>query len=102
MRFASDLVRFEDADRPIVEHLLGRTVVVDDLAVASELQTAGPAGHRYVTHAGEVVEPDGTIKAGAVLKRLSTAQFGRPGVPSGAPPPDSESQALAPMAPSWK
>ena len=70
IRFAVDLVRFEDEDRALVDHLLGRTVVVEDLAVASELHKAGPANHRYVTHAGEVIEPDGTIKAGPLTAAM--------------------------------
>src|SRR5688572_21750841 len=70
VRLAVDLVRFEHEDHPIVEHLLGRTVVVDDLGIASDLHHAGPAGHRYVTHAGGVIEPDGTIKAGPLTAAM--------------------------------
>ena len=70
IRLAIDLVRFEDADRAIVEHLIGSTVVVDDIAIASELHKTGPAGHRYVTHAGEVIESDGTIKAGPLTAAM--------------------------------
>ncbi|WP_428937043.1 chromosome segregation protein SMC [Fontivita pretiosa] len=70
IRFAADLVRFEPVDRRIVDHLLGRTVVVQDLAAARELHQAGPRGYRYVTHAGEVIEADGTVRAGPLTAAM--------------------------------
>jgi chromosome segregation ATPase len=38
------LVRFDPADAAIAGSLLGRTLVVDDLASAMDLRRAGPAG----------------------------------------------------------
>ncbi len=64
IRLATDLVRFDAADAAVAYHLLGRTVVVDDLAAAASLRGAGPAGYRYVTRHGEVLEADGTLRAG--------------------------------------
>ncbi|HEY7117137.1 MAG TPA: hypothetical protein VH475_11145, partial [Tepidisphaeraceae bacterium] len=64
VRLAIDLVRFEPADEPIALHLLGKTVIVDDLATAAALHNEGPAGFRYVSIAGEVIEADGTFRAG--------------------------------------
>ena len=64
LRLARDLVVSEPQDRPTVDALLGHTAVVASLADALRLQEDGPAGLRFVTHAGEVVEADGTIKAG--------------------------------------
>ena len=64
VRLAIDLVRFEPGDAAIAEHLLGKTVIVDDLATASALHREGPAGYRYVTTAGELIEADGTFRAG--------------------------------------
>jgi chromosome segregation protein len=64
IRLAIDLVRFEPEDRAIAEHLLGRSIVVDDLHEAAELHRSAPRGFRFVTHAGEVLEPDGTVRAG--------------------------------------
>lgn len=64
VRLAMDLVRFEPADEPIARHLLGKTVIVDELAVASALHKEAPAGFRYVTLSGEVIEADGTFRAG--------------------------------------
>lgn len=70
IRFAADLVRVEPADRIIADHLLGRTVVVDDLTVARDLHETGPRGWRYVTHAGEVLEADGTLRAGPLTASM--------------------------------
>jgi chromosome segregation protein len=70
VRLAVDLVRFEPADAAIVAHLLGSTVVVESLAGAIELYQSGPTGLRYVTHAGEVLEPDGTLKTGPLTAAM--------------------------------
>jgi chromosome segregation protein len=70
IRLAIDLVRFEPEHRPIATHLLGTTVVVDDLPTAEELHRTGPAGWRYVTLAGEVVEADGTLRAGPLTAAM--------------------------------
>jgi chromosome segregation protein len=70
IRIASDLVRVEPADLPIAAHLLGKTIVVDNLTVAADLHRTGPAGYRYVTHAGEVLEPDGTLRAGPLTAAM--------------------------------
>jgi len=64
IRLAADLARFEWDDAAIAWHLLGRTVVVDDLTDAVALRRDGPSGYRYVTHGGELLESDGTLRAG--------------------------------------
>ena len=70
IRLAIDLVRFEPADELIARHLLGRTIVVDDLATARELLLAGPQEYRYVTAGGEVLEADGTLRAGPLTAAM--------------------------------
>jgi chromosome segregation protein len=70
IRLAIDLVRFEARDAAIAEHLLGTTVIVDTLADAVELHRAGPIGYRYATHAGEVIEADGTLRAGPLTAAM--------------------------------
>src|SRR5205085_2780448 len=64
IRFAADLVRTDANDAQLALHLLGRTVIVDSLDDAVALQETGPRGWRYVTPAGEVLESDGTLRAG--------------------------------------
>src|SRR5206468_598825 len=70
VRLASDLVRVEPSDLPLARHLLGRTVVVDTLAQAVELHRAAPRGFRYVTAAGELLESDGTLRAGPLTAAM--------------------------------
>lgn len=71
IRLAIDLVKFEPADAPVAEHLLGKTVIVTTLADAVALQQAGPRGFRYVTKTGEVIESDGTLRAGPLTAAMS-------------------------------
>ncbi|HET6252358.1 MAG TPA: AAA family ATPase [Tepidisphaeraceae bacterium] len=70
IRLAVDLVRVDPADAPLAGHLLGRTVVVDNLSDADELHRNGPAGWRFVTHTGEVLEADGTLRAGPLTAAM--------------------------------
>ncbi|HYO07625.1 MAG TPA: chromosome segregation protein SMC [Tepidisphaeraceae bacterium] len=70
VRLAIDLVKFEPADAPVARHLLGHTVIVDSLDEAIALQQAGPVDHRYVTRAGEVIESDGTFRAGPLTAAM--------------------------------
>ena len=72
IRLATDLVRFEPRrSQPIVDHLLGKTVIVDDLGVGPASCTR-PARRaiRYVTHGGEVLEADGTLRAGPLTAAM--------------------------------
>ncbi len=70
LRLAIDLVKVDPEHYPIAAALLGMTVVVDDLPAALTLHAAAPAGHRFVTRAGEVVEADGTIKVGPLTAAM--------------------------------
>ena len=64
VRLAVDLVRYAADDAPLVRHLLGTTAVVRTLADAIALHRTGPDGWRYVARSGEVIESDGTLRAG--------------------------------------
>lgn len=66
---AIDLVRYDNALAPLAHQLLGKTLVVDSLADAVELQTLGARGYRFVTRAGEVLEPNGSMQLGDMSKR---------------------------------
>ena len=71
VRLAIDLVRFESENEPLALAMLGRTAVVDSLDDAIALHREGPAGWRYVTRAREVVEADGTVRAGPLTASMS-------------------------------
>ena len=70
LRLAADLVRVAPDDAAIVQQLLGRTAVVDTLDDAVALHRDGPAGWRYVTGAGEVLEADGALRAGPLTAAM--------------------------------
>jgi chromosome segregation protein len=61
-----DFVRCEDWIAPALWRLLGTTLVVADLAQAVAAAALCPAGYRFVTLAGEVLEADGRVRLGAV------------------------------------
>ena len=61
-----DFVRCEDWIAPALWRLLGTTLVVADLAQAAAAAALCPAGYRFVTLTGEVLEADGRVRLGAV------------------------------------
>jgi chromosome segregation protein len=69
---AADLIDVDERYRPVVELLLGRTLVVRTLAVARrELQRTG-SGWTIVTLAGEQVSAGGAVTGGAAAKESGT------------------------------
>jgi chromosome segregation protein len=65
---ASDLVRYEDTYRAVVENLLGRIVVVQDMDAG--IAMANQYGHRFkiVTLDGQVLNAGGSMTGGSVNK----------------------------------
>ena len=61
---ASDLVRGAQEDRPIFEHLLGDTIVVDGFDTALRVSSNGGSRYRILTLTGERIEPAGAIIGG--------------------------------------
>lgn len=72
---ASDLVEFDERYRPIIEQLLGRTVVAVDLDVAVDVAKRYGYKFRIVTLDGQLVQAGGSLtggsraKSGGVLSR---------------------------------
>ncbi|MBC7317071.1 MAG: chromosome segregation protein SMC, partial [Chloroflexi bacterium] len=62
---ASHLVRFEERLRPALDLLLGRVLVVTDLAVARRLLGERTGASLIVTLDGETVQPSGAVSGGA-------------------------------------
>jgi chromosome segregation protein len=61
---ADKLVECQDEYRPLITRLLGRTFVVQTLADAWKLRAKAPAGTRFVTHNGELVDEHGAMAFG--------------------------------------
>ncbi len=66
---AADLVRAQEPYQRLVKHLLGKTVVVKTLDEALAMGRDDLSGRRFVTLAGEVVEPNGTVSIGPPSSR---------------------------------
>ncbi len=65
---ASDLVTCENAYRGIVENLLGRTVVVQDIDAAIAMASKYRSRFKIVTLDGQVMNPGGSMTGGSVNK----------------------------------
>lgn len=67
----SELVTFDPAHAVVAHHLLGRTLVVQDLAVARRALDKCPPGWQIVTLAGEVVRASGAVTGGTLHQQQS-------------------------------
>ncbi len=61
---ADKLVECPEEYRPLITRLLGRTFVVQTLGDAWRLRAKAPAGARFVTHSGELVDEQGAMAFG--------------------------------------
>ncbi len=77
MTTVAELVRCPDALSPLVQRLLGRTLVVGDLAAARRMQQTLPAGYRFVTRQGELLEADGRVFAGPLTVKAGGGMISR-------------------------
>jgi chromosome segregation protein len=59
-----DLVSYTPDCERLAWHLLGKTILVESLDAAFRLAQVAPAGYRWVTPGGEVLEADGTVHVG--------------------------------------
>ena len=66
---ASDLVSCDEDYRGIVENLLGRTVVAEDLASGIPIMRKGDHAFRLVTLKGDVMHSGGSMTGGSVASR---------------------------------
>lgn len=62
---AADLVRYDPRYAIVIEHLLGRTLVVDDLEVARRTLAQLAGSWQIVTVAGEIVRSNGAVTGGS-------------------------------------
>lgn len=69
---ASELVKYDEQFRPIVENLLGRTVVARDLDAGIAIMRAGRHAFRLVTLEGDVMHSGGSMTGGSVAARSTS------------------------------
>ena len=69
---ASELVGFDPAYRGIVENLLGRTVVAENLDAGIEIMRRGRHAFRLVTLEGDVMHSGGSMTGGSAASRMTS------------------------------
>lgn len=69
---AADLLEYDEHYRPVVQSLLGRTLVVEDLATARRELRRLTGGWTLVTLSGEQVSSGGAVTGGAQVKESGT------------------------------
>ncbi|NLW46447.1 MAG: chromosome segregation protein SMC [Firmicutes bacterium] len=66
---ALSLLHFDSEYRPVLNYLLGNTIIAPDLNTAVRLSSKVDKGFRIVTPEGDLVNPGGSITGGSVDKR---------------------------------
>ena len=69
---ASELVEFDAKYQGVMDNLLGRTVVAEDLASGIAIQRAGRYQFRLVTLEGDVMHSGGSMTGGSVQSRMTS------------------------------
>ena len=69
---ASELVEFDPKYQGVIDNLLGRTVVAEDLTAGIAIQRAGRYQFRLVTLEGDVMHSGGSMTGGSVQGRMTS------------------------------
>ena len=69
---ASELVQFGEEYRGIVENLLGRTVIAENLDYGIEIMRRGRHAFRLVTLEGDVMHSGGSMTGGSTQSRMTS------------------------------
>lgn len=69
---ASELIQFDPAYQGIIENLLGRTVIAEDLDSGIEIMRRGRHAFRLVTLTGDVMHSGGSMTGGSVQSRMTS------------------------------
>ncbi|MBP3038306.1 chromosome segregation protein SMC [Bacillaceae bacterium Marseille-Q3522] len=75
---AANLIDFDEKYRDIISNLLGTVIVTKDLKSANEMAKSIQYRFRFVTTAGDIINPGGSMTGGA-LKQKSTSLLSRKG-----------------------
>ncbi|MBR1408871.1 MAG: chromosome segregation protein SMC [Clostridia bacterium] len=69
---ASELISYDPRYKGIVENLLGRTVIAEDLDSGIEIMRKGRHAFRLVTLAGDVMHSGGSMTGGSAASRMTS------------------------------
>jgi len=70
--FAADLVTSEPGYRPVIEYLLGRTIIVENIDIGLRIAKQQGFSVKIVTLEGELLNPGGSMTGGSTNKRDSS------------------------------
>ncbi|MBP2625681.1 MAG: chromosome segregation protein [Firmicutes bacterium] len=70
--FAADLVISESRYRPVIEYLLGRTIIVENIDIGLRIAKQQGFSVKIVTLEGELLNPGGSMTGGSTNKRDSS------------------------------
>ncbi len=63
---ASDLIKFDDNYRNIIEHIIGRTIIIDNIDNAIKFAKENNHKFKVVTLDGEILNPGGSLTGGSL------------------------------------
>ena len=66
---ASDLIKYDKKYQDMIENLLGRTVIVNNMETAIKIAKQNKYSFRIITLEGDVINPSGAITGGSVTKK---------------------------------
>lgn len=69
---ASELCAFDEEYRGVMEYLLGRTIIVEDLDAGIRIRRMGGQGYRLVTLRGDVLHAGGSMTGGSQQGKASS------------------------------
>ena len=69
---ASELIEYDPVYQGIIDNLLGRTVIAEDLQTGIAIQRAGRYQFRLVTLEGDVMHSGGSMTGGSVQSRMTS------------------------------
>ena len=69
---ASELIEFDEEYRGVMESLLGRTIIAENLDAGIKIQRAGRYQYRLVTLEGDVMHAGGSMTGGSVQSRVTS------------------------------
>lgn len=68
---ASDLIRFDDKYKNIMDYSLGRTIIARDMDAALKISKLGRYKLKIVTLNGEIISPGGALTGGSIYSKNS-------------------------------
>jgi chromosome segregation protein len=71
-KYILDIIKTEEHIQPLIQTLLGHTLIVEDLNIAIRMWESNPGRFDYVTHRGESLSQQGVSQAGKGKVRNTT------------------------------